>query len=181
MKTCACCKVEKPYTEFCKNKIRKDGYHYYCKKCHSKSNKRWRDDNIEQARETSAVYRAANRQKCHAASKAWEKSNPEKVKAWRIKYNAENAGYLQDKDVRYKLGKKNRTPAWMTKSDLLHIKCKYQVAAMYNRERICRWDVDHIIPLRGKTVSGLHVPSNIRVIPSLFNKQKANKYQLEGN
>ena len=176
MKTCACCKVKKPYTEFCKNKTRKDGYHYYCNECHSISNKRWRDSNIEQARETSAIYRAANKEKCHAASKAWEKANPEKIKAWRVRYNKANAGYLQDKDARYKAGKAKRTPAWLTSSDFLHIKCRYQVAAMYNREGIDRWDVDHIIPLNGKIVSGLHVPSNLRVIRSLENKMKANKF-----
>ena len=178
MKTCAKCDVEKPLTEFCKNASRKGGYHYYCRECHSKSNKSWRDDNIEQARATSAKYRKANRAKCHAASKAWEKANPEKVKAWRLRYNKEKAAYLQDKCIRYRAGKANRTPAWLTESDWQHIKCKYEVAAMYNKEGLDRWDVDHIIPLNGKIVSGLHVPSNLRVIKSLYNKQKANKFYI---
>jgi len=176
MKQCACCKEIKPFTQFCKNAKKKDGYHYYCKICHSASNKKWRDENLEQARATSAEYRKANREKCHAASKAWEKANPEKVKAWRARYNKENTGYLQDKCVKHRLGKKNRTPAWLTESDWLHIKCKYQVAAMYNREGLDKWEVDHIIPLFGKNVSGLHVPSNLRIIRSIDNKRKANKY-----
>ena len=176
MKQCAKCQEVKPFTEFCKNAKRKDGYHYYCRACHSASNKKWRDANIEQARATSAEYRKSNRAKCHAASKAWEKANPEKVKAWRERYNKENAAYLQDKCVRYRAGKENRTPAWLTESDLLQIKCKYQVAAMYNREGLERWDVDNIIPLFGKLVSGLHVPSNLRVIKSVDNKRKSNKF-----
>ena len=72
-------------------------------------------------------------------------------------------------------GKKNRTPQWLTEFDLLAIKCKYQVAAMLNRESSDRWDVDHIVPLNGKTVSGLHVPWNLQVIKSELNKQKGNR------
>jgi hypothetical protein len=179
MKQCACCKEVKPFTEFCKNAKRKGGYHYYCKTCHSASNKKWRDANREAALATSAAYREANREKCHAASKAWEKANPEKIKAWRKRYSQEKSAYLQDKCVRYRANKANRTPAWLTESDWLQIQCKYQVAAMYNREGLDRWDVDHIIPLHGKRVSGLHVPSNLRVIKSEENKRKANKYVVE--
>ena len=177
MKICAKCNVDKPLDQFCKNKNRKGGYHYYCRECHSKSNKRWRDDNLEQALATSAKYRKANKKACHAASKAWEKANPEKVKAWRAVYNKENAGYLQEKCVRYRVGKRNRTPKWLNESQLLAIKCKYQVAAMYNREGLERWHVDHIVPLQGKTVSGLHVPWNLRVIPAKLNQQKSNRLE----
>lgn len=179
MKQCAKCNEVKPLEEFCKNAKRKSGYHYYCRACHSASNKKWRDANRDQELATSAAYREANREKCHAASKAWEKANPEKIKAWRKRYSQEKAAYLQDKCVRYRAGKANRTPAWLTESDWLQIQCRYQVAAMYNREGLERWDVDHIIPLYGKKVSGLHVPNNLRVIKSDENKRKANKYVVE--
>jgi hypothetical protein len=39
-----------------------------------------------------------------------------------------------------------------------------------------QWHVDHIIPLRGKTVSGFHVPSNLRVIPWIDNLRKGNSH-----
>lgn len=38
------------------------------------------------------------------------------------------------------------------------------------------WHVDHVIPLRGKTVSGLHVYNNIAVIPAVVNRAKKNKF-----
>lgn len=48
MKTCTKCKVEKPFQEFCSNKLRKDGLNYYCKTCVSHINKtykkKWRED-----------------------------------------------------------------------------------------------------------------------------------------
>jgi hypothetical protein len=175
MKICAKCNIDKPFDQFCSNKNRKDGYHYYCRECHAKSNKRWRDDNLDIALATSKRYRDANKKSCQAASKAWAKANPEKVKAWRAKYNQENTGYLQDKDARYKASKQNRTPKWLTEYDLLAIRCKYSVAAMLNKHGIEKWDVDHIIPLNGKTVSGLHVPWNLQVITAKQNKIKGNR------
>jgi len=74
------------------------------------------------------------------------------------------------------LAKLNRIPKWLTESDWLNIKCKYSVANMLSRESGKKYHVDHIIPLQGKLVSGLHVPSNIRVIPATENVKKSNKH-----
>ena len=71
----------------------------------------------------------------------------------------------------------NKVPHWLTESDFLAIKCIYQVAAMRNANSDIRWSVDHIIPLNGKTVCGLHVPSNLQVIPLSENLSKRNKYE----
>jgi len=76
------------------------------------------------------------------------------------------------------LAKLNRIPKWLTESDWLNIKCKYSVAAMLSRESGKKYHVDHIIPLQGKLVSGLHVPSNIQVILAIENVKKSNKHIL---
>ena len=65
--------------------------------------------------------------------------------------------------------KLKRTPPW---ADLEAIKEFY-------RNRPPDHHVDHIIPLRGKIVSGLHVMENLQYLPASINCSKSNKYTLE--
>lgn len=59
--------------------------------------------------------------------------------------------------------RRNQTPRWLTKDDHALLEHMYTEAAEEQRfgGRAC---VEHIFPLGGKTVSGLHVPWNLRVV-----------------
>jgi hypothetical protein len=52
----------------------------------------------------------------------------------------------------------------------------YELAALRTRMFGFAWHVDHIIPLQGKIVSGLHTPYNLRVIPGVENVRKGAQY-----
>lgn len=98
-----------------------------------------------------------------------------KNKEWTKKNKGLSLAKSRLKEIKKMSG--NRVPNWLTPSDILAMKCIYQVAAMRNANSDIRWSVDHVIPLNGKTVCGLHVPSNLQIIPLSENLSKRNKYE----
>lgn len=69
-----------------------------------------------------------------------------------------------------------RIPKWLTTSDRKRISFIYQLARMLTDVTGEVYQVDHIIPLRGKLVSGLHVPDNLQILTRLENIRKGNKW-----
>jgi len=67
------------------------------------------------------------------------------------------------------------TPKWLTAEDKMEIRLKYRLAIELSRSTGIRHAVDHIIPLHGETVCGLHVPWNLDVITQEENLKKYNK------
>jgi hypothetical protein len=74
------------------------------------------------------------------------------------------------------LKQKSATPKWLSEGH------KKQIHAIYEHAKDCSvvsgevYEVDHIIPLQGKNISGLHVPWNLQVLPMDVNRAKSNKY-----
>lgn len=71
--------------------------------------------------------------------------------------------------------KLNATPRWLSDEQLAEINALYARSSQMTRETGVVHHVDHIVPLRGKTVCGLHVPWNLQVITAAENLQKSNK------
>lgn len=146
MKKCCKCKQVKQFQEFHKNKTTLDGLHYRCKRCNNNANKTWYKN-----------HKDAQKQRV----KLWAQQNPDKNTA---------------KSVKYKVSKVNRTPKWLNKKQLSDIQKFYTQAVKLSKKHGISYEVDHIVPLRGKNVSGLHVPWNLRVITSKQNKKKKNSF-----
>ena len=69
-----------------------------------------------------------------------------------------------------------RTPPWITREHKKEIIDFYKSAITLSNTTGIKHHVDHIIPLCGKNVSGLHVPWNLQVIPAVENQKKSNKF-----
>jgi len=67
------------------------------------------------------------------------------------------------------------TPKWLTAEQKLEIRLQYRLAIELSRTTKQRYAVDHIVPIQGEEVCGLHVPWNLRVITQEENLKKSNK------
>jgi hypothetical protein len=166
MKECSKCGEVKPFTEFHKNSCNKDGYNYQCKVCRKEGCASYFSSLSKDVRDSR-----------NERKKKWAETNKEHVKTYSAKYAKENKATKCALQRKREASKKHRTPPWLTEEDFLRIKCYYQVAVMRNKETDIIWHVDHIVPMQGKNVSGLHVPWNLAVIPASENLRKHNKHE----
>jgi hypothetical protein len=164
-----------------------------------------RDEYLERQRD----WQQANRDKTRAASKNWKDSHADRVKAYQAQYARDNAETLSEAARQRRLadpekhrewqrrwaennrGRKNAltaayakhvklaTPRWLTNRDWAEITARYEEAVRASQETGAAHQVDHIIPLRGEWVSGLHVPENLRVISAAENARKKNAFLPE--
>jgi hypothetical protein len=98
----------------------------------------------------------------------------EQNRLWRINNPHLNA----KKSSKRRAAKLQRTPIWLSNDDHWMIEQAYELAALRTKMFGFSWHVDHVLPLQGKTVSGLHVPSNLQVIPGKENLMKHNKCEV---
>ena len=109
----------------------------------------------------------ARRKERLAHSKRYREENKEKVNACIRNHYENNPDFYKAKNAKRRASKLQRTPSW---ADDLVIQMIYEDAPE-------GMEVDHIIPLQGKTVSGLHVAWNLQYLTPEENKMKGNRYE----
>lgn len=155
------------------------------------------EQKIEARRASQKKYALANKEKVVAASSLWNKRNKEKMreatKKWVAKkkddpeYRAKksaitrewarkNPDKVAEQSASKRASKLKRKPAWLTKEQKKKISEFYKVAQILSSSLDVQFHVDHIVPLRGKLVSGLHVPWNLTILPAQVNMEKSNKF-----
>ncbi len=159
MKTCTKCLKTKEITEFKLSKRYKGGYTTWCKICCQESNRitkqaqKWCEKHRERVNELKALYNLNNRDKVKATKKKWYQKNVKHQLALTRKYQA---------------SKRNACPSWLSQEQWEEIKMLYKICPK-------GYHIDHIIPLQGKNICGLHVPWNLQILPASENQKKSNK------
>lgn len=169
MKLCNKCGCVKEASEFYKKPTAKDSLFWWCRTCHK--------DYVKTKYHTLAqsdVYRQQERNRINA----YNRQNPEKVRERGRLYSEKNRPKLVARAKQYVLSRERRTPAWLTLDDLRMMEQAYELAALRTKLFGFSWHVDHVLPLHGKFVSGLHVPHNLQVIPGFENRSKSNRYNV---
>ena len=124
------------------------------------------------------AYKEKNAECIKEAGKKYSRVNAQKIKEYSATYRKENAAKVRYWAMKRHTAKLQRTPKWLTPDDCWMIEQAYELAVLRKKMFGFDWHVDHIMPLQGKLVSGLHVPMNLQVIPGLENSSKSNRYEV---
>jgi hypothetical protein len=127
--------------------------------------KAWKEANREKCRVSYRHWYAANPDKARAAMNRWREANPEKAREATDRWQRENPDKLRANSALRKARKLAACPAWVDRAVLTAIfeGCPEG------------FHVDHIHPLKGKDVCGLHIPINLQYLPDDENMSKGNK------
>jgi hypothetical protein len=160
MKTCTKCQSTKPLDGFYKRWRSPDGLEAWCKVCRLEHNRKWFDKNKDRHGELTRSWYERNKDQHLENSRAWYSANRHRKLATTAK-----------REERCKLA----TPKWI---DMEEIHAVYAGARRMTERFGVLFEVDHIIPLQGKKVSGLNVPGNLQVLARSENRRKFNKLTL---
>ena len=95
-----------------------------------------------------------------------------RTRAW----NKANKGKKNALTKKREAAKLQRTPKWLSKDQFKAIEQFYIDASYLTYYTGTNFEVDHIIPLQGKHVSGLHVPWNLQILTESENAKKHNSF-----
>jgi len=139
-------------------------------------------ENPEKSRAYKTAWSKANPEKVRAMNAAWAKANLEKWKTYNATYRAKNLEKVKNKEREYRLANPSKRTAWQAKRKACQLKATPKwadlnaIKAIYLEASRLGMEVDHIIPLQGETVCGLHVSNNLQLLTKSENSRKRNYY-----
>jgi len=163
---CSKCNLSLDKSKFWKNKSTKTGFHTICAECSKARKKQHYQENKTSIRSKQSEYYEANKERILKANKEWKMTNHHLV--------------IQNVNERKKKVRQ-AMPNWLSQEDKQYIKNLYWLAKDLSSVSEGKYHVDHIVPLKGENVCGLHVPWNLQVLPEDINLKKGNRYKGSNN
>ena len=149
-------------------------------------NKACRECEAQQRALHNPAYHAKNRDKILERQRKWRRQNAERVAAHREKtrprrraqkrnWYKNNPSKANAMAARRRAARLQRTPAWADPQAIARFYAQARLMTI-----VTGWPhhVDHIVPLRGRSVCGLHVESNLQILPDDENIEKSNKFEV---
>jgi len=164
IRLCKKCYKNKYIELFVKRKEYKYGRSFICKQCDAKR------VSIDRKQYPERVKNSNKKGKIRYKNKF-----PSRIKTSQKTYASNNLDVFRALAMKRYTSKLQRTPPWLTKDHYRQIEEFYIIAQEIQWLSEEKLHVDHIIPLQGRLISGLHVPWNLQVLPSSINLSKSNK------
>jgi len=108
--------------------------------------------------------------------RSWHKYEEELERT--VKWQSENRGLMNAASAKIQAKRSKRKPKWIKDVFEEEIKIWYKRAKILEKFTGEQWEVDHIVPMNGKNVSGLHVPWNMQLLTKKDNRDKRNKWEV---
>lgn len=174
MKKCSICKIEKELNKFNIRSKSPLKYKAECKECQSAYRKSHFNNNKEATLAKNKEWYLKNKEYRNLKAKEHYQNTKEYSLAKKQEYRKNNRGLFAFYASSRRTAKLKRTPKW---ADFGRIQMYYNVCAFFNEVNgYIKYHVDHIVPMQGKTVSGLHVHNNLQVILAEDNLKKHNSW-----
>lgn len=170
MKRCTRCKTSMSKEFFGNNKAKHDGLSSECKPCKKINDKASYLRNKEKRLISCKAYVEKNKDKTASYQKQYVKDNIDAIKTYQAKWSQDNRDIHNAHGAKRRARKLNATPKWLSNEHLEKIKEIYKQGSTLNMH------VDHIVPLQGKNVCGLHVHWNLQLLTPTENLSKGNKF-----
>lgn len=181
MKQCVKCGVVKDLRQYYRRVGAGDGFRSNCKQCQKESSTRWALENPDkkavhrarwkkfnpkQYRAAIAAWQKRNKSKCLEAGKRWYRKFPDRSKLKCDRWRSNNKEHCRLRSSLYRSIARKQTPKWADKKAIANI----------YKNKPEGLQVDHIVPLRGKYVCGLHVEYNLQYLTPSENARKKNTF-----
>ena len=127
----------------------------------------YRQRHKEKLRIKSAEYHRKNAERINASAIIRRSLNRDRVKATIARWKAAHPDKHTEYQARRRAARLHACPVWADRNE---------IKIIYAKARELGLTVDHVIPLQGKTVSGLHVPDNLQLLERRANISKSNKF-----
>ncbi len=187
MKTCGQCHISLSVSSFHKRTLSKDGLCSKCKTCSTAYKREYHKKNKAKKAKIDSEYYTKNKSRIKnrmlnnyykdpEAKIVYRKNNAEKIRVKRLAHNRANKGLCNSYSAKRRAARSNATPNWLTKDHISDILQMYEDAKDIEWLSEESFEVDHIVPLRGKNVCGLHVPWNLQILTRFENRSKGNRF-----
>jgi hypothetical protein len=135
--------------------------------------RQWVAENRDRVRELKRVWSSTHKEQLAVGNRAWQQANKDKVRSRNARWKRANAAQVAANVADRRAKKEMATPPWADKQKIAEV---YAEAAALGRHTGECYHVDHIVPLRGRQVCGLHCEANLQALPAKENQEKSNSW-----